>query len=524
MPFLKTTCPTCKKVFESSREFLLSGVTVQVGKCGHFLKSEQLVKKDASAIVSLKGKKLFPFQAETVDFLEKNNARALVSHEMGLGKTVCALGFLALHPEALPVLAVVKKSLTTQWQHMTMEWIGEDEFAQVISTSKDTFIPGCKYYIISYDMVPRIKDLKEQVEKRGIKTLILDECQQIKNPEANRTIAIREISKLKTIEHVIALSGTPIKNNAQEYFPVLNILHPEIFPKYAEFVRWWCDSYWDGRKYKTGGLARPEVFRAKTESFIMRREYMQVRDQLPTSADPIVRNFSFHELGKDVEAKYKEAMKQFMDEEQSDGPAFAKEANILKYLSIMRHLAGLSLIDPCIDHVMEFLGSNDRKLIIFTHHNDVAAVLCARLASLMQELELAAPIRFQAGDNGPAFVEKFKTGPRVAIISTLAGGEGMDGMQHFCHDLIMLERQWNPSNEEQAEKRISQRIGQTHNVTATYFIAVGTVVEFFSEIVERKRQIVTETLGGRAVAWDQSSLMKELSETLATSGARRWGL
>jgi len=55
-------------------------------------------------------------------------------------------------------------------------------------------------------------------------------------------------------------------------------------------------------------------------------------------------------------------------------------------------------------------------------------------------------------------------------------------------------------------------------------VAIGTVDEFFSEIVERKREIVGKTLDGKEAAWDQSSLMKELAETLSISGGRKWSI
>ena len=111
---------------------------------------------------------------------------------------------------------------------------------------------------------------------------------------------------------------------------------------------------------------------------------------------------------------------------------------------------------------------------------------------------------------------------RILIASSLASGEGLNLQK--CSDCIMIERQWNPANEEQAEGRFARIDQKSNKITATYFVAVGTVDEFFSEIVERKREIVTKTLGGEAVKWDQSSLIKELSEILASQGGKRWGI
>lgn len=492
-----------------------------MGQCGHILKSEHLQHKDSRAIRSLDGKALFPYQQKGVDFVESSGGRCLIADEMGLGKTVQALGFLALHQEALPALFVVKKVLGGQWQHETMRWIGEDHFAQWITDSRTDFLPGLKYYIISYDLIPRIKDFKEKVEARGIQTLIIDECQQIKNPTSKRTVAIKELSRAAGIKHIIGLSGTPIKNNAIEYFPILNILKPEIFSRLAQFQQWWCQSYWNGRTWKSGALANPDLFKEKTKSFIIRRSREEVMPELPK----VDRRFSFHELGEEVEQAYIDTMRAFQSE-VGLGSAFEQEANILAYLSKMRHLVGLSKIDPCVDKVMEFLGSTDRKITIFVHHKDVAEILEAKLSSLMKELELDAPVSLSSklsAEQRSNVIEKFvgENGPRVLIASTLASGEGLN--LQTCSDCIMMERQWNPANEEQAEGRFA-RIGQkASSITATYMVAIGTVDEFFSEIVEQKRAIVAGTLDFKEVSWNESSIMKELTEILMIKGGQKWG-
>jgi len=566
MPFLKQTCPQCQKLAEFEKEFIIGSSKIIKFKCGHFIRQESLrVDKTPENIVSLDGKKLFPYQCRGVDFGIASNGRCLISDEMGLGKTVQALSIMAMNEtEFMPFLCIPKSALTEQWSRETMRWIGTADI-QIIKDSKDIFIPGMQGYIISYDMVRRIGEsslkksakakligdavartlyddgplltkseildtvkedsfLIKQIKKLKIKTIILDEVQQIKNTESKRTIYVRELCK--EVPHVIALSGTPIKNNALEYFPILNILQPTMFPRFSSFQMNDCDTYFDGYKYKAGGLRYPKEFLNKTKSFILRREMKDVKDELPTPQEPITRNFSFHDMGKEVAAEYEASLKEmldFIDNDDSFG-SFQSEGNILKYLATMRHITGRAKIDPCIDHCMEFLGGTDRKMLIFVHHHDVAEILQMRLGKLMAELDMQAPIRFEAGDSSSEFVDAFKKGPRIAIVSTLAGGEGMDGLQEFCNDLIVLERQWNPANEEQAEKRISQRIGQQYHVTGTYFVAVGTVDEFFSEIVERKREIVNKTLSGEASRWDQSSLIRELTEKLQSEGLRRWSL
>jgi SNF2 family DNA or RNA helicase len=431
--------------------------------------------------------------------------------------------------------------------------MGENCYAQILDTPNDVPLPGMTAYIFSYDILRRFASKKEKankgidigeetefirgtiteteksksrgrlaelVEKLKIKTIILDECQQIKNRESQRTIFVREMCK--HVDHVIALSGTPIKNHAGEYFPILNILRPEIFPKYASFMMNDCDSYFNGYAYKIGGLSNPESFNNKTKSFIIRRERKDVLPDLP----PITRSFQFHELSEAVEKAYIETFKQFRDDYNSveGASAFEREGNVLAFLSKMRHLTGLSKIDPCIDHVMEVMGSTEDRITIFVHHQDVAEILESRLNSLFDELHIPHCARHEAGSQSSDTETSFaKT--RVLICSTLAGGEGLN-LQHLCFRFIMLERQWNPANEEQAEARFPRPEGiKVDSIDGVYMVAIGTVDEFFAEIVERKREIVSATLGGKGVEkWDQSSLIKELAETLAQKGGQRWSI
>jgi SNF2 family DNA or RNA helicase len=98
-------------------------------------------------------------------FIESASGRALIADEMGLGKTVQALGFLHFHPEARPVLIVVKRKLTTQWFKETYRW-ADKSMAQIINQGH-AILPGLQYYIISMDLL-RTYPL-ERLEKLELK-------------------------------------------------------------------------------------------------------------------------------------------------------------------------------------------------------------------------------------------------------------------------------------------------------------------------------------------------------------------
>ena len=71
-----------------------------------------------------------------------------------------------------------------------------------------------------------------------IKTIVLDECQQIKNPDSSRTQQVRRIAKNT---QVIPLSGTPWKNRGSEFFSVLNMLDPKKFYSFQGYKDRWVD-------------------------------------------------------------------------------------------------------------------------------------------------------------------------------------------------------------------------------------------------------------------------------------------
>jgi SNF2 family DNA or RNA helicase len=163
---------------------------------------------------------------------------------------------------------------------------------------------------------------------------------------------------------------------------------------------------------------------------------------------------------------------------------------------------------------------------VFSHHQDVMMMLENNLNSWCEEGGFSKVLKLHSGLNGDErtrLVAEFRENPtrRVMLASTLAAGEGLN--LQFCSDAILLERQWNPANEEQVEARF-HRFGQLNNVSITYMLASGTIDEYFCELVEVKRSIVAATLDNKEIEWNQQSLMKELAEILISKGKKAWSM
>lgn len=519
---VKETCPKCGKVAIEKSKTRLGKSTLITLVCGHVVSKQSLSSDDEKylAIVSSDGKRLRPYQIEGVKRLEAASARCILADEQGTGKTIHIQALFNLHPELLPAILVVPTTVKYQWLFETIRWNGKAYpfTVQVINSGKEIAMPGFGLYIITYDILkkPEVFDMVDD-----IKTIVIDECQRIKNHLSERAKAVQSIVSSKQIKHVIPMSGTPIKNHAGEYFTVLNLVDPKMFPHYQAYVNTYCDSYESGWGLKVGGIRDIERFKEDTKEIIIRRTKKEVLPDLP----PKERKFFHVELDRRLNKAYAKALEELDDVIYGDGSEFERSSATIAVMTKMRHITGISKVEACIDFATEFLMSNERKLAIFTHHHDVADLLLAKLSDWCKDGGFAKPLHLSAaltGERRTALVKEFEvSSSRILVASTLAAGEALN--LQFCSDAVMLERQWNPANEEQAEDRF-HRFGQETNVSITYMISSGTIDEYFTELVESKRVIVAAAMDGQEIQWNEQSLMKELAQILISRGREKWKL
>lgn len=449
--------------------------------------------------------------------------------DMGLGKTVQGLAVIKFHPEYYPVLFIVKSAIKFQWFKQIIRWLGPTYLPQIISTSRDFVFPKLKSYIISYDLLRRFP--REKLEKLGIKLVILDECQQIKNPDSSRTQEVRKLVGNNGCK-VIPLSGTPWKNRGSEFFPVLNMIDPVKFYSYQHYLDQWVDYYWDGPKKKMGGIRRPDKFREFTSSLLIRREFNEVMDEFP-DINRMKLSVQLDDLSQTT-----------YDEEVSDFVKWYNEAviggeedningiQILAKLARMRHITGLAKIPATLGFVEEFIEDTDKKLVIFIHHKDVCILMMNALTDTKKEsnpefytlaqslVDNKIPVmkltaEFSDGERF-SIQENFNKVPRcIMIASTLASGEGID--LQTCADAVMHERQWNPQNEDQAAPGRFRRIGQLSSViNITFTEAEGTVDEHLDGLVEEKRRSFHNAMNKSdgSQVWNQNDIGRKLAEII----------
>ena len=552
---LTIKCSFCGKLAVEKSRFKMDGENYVELECGHTVITEALnpdeqLWQDQLRDWSLKGLTPYPFQIEGVKFLEACDCNGLLLDEQGLGKTIQTCMLLKRNPQLFPALIVVKSGLRSQWFKEIFKWTGE--LAQVITSSREVpYFDLFNIVIVSIDSLRLLRsDCKpetSEADKEVLKAMgkrvrdgkvvwtdeicakfnfiVIDESQKIKNPGASRTQALRLVAQAGIKVNgrkprVLPMSGTNVEKHAGEFFNTLNLVQPEIFPNHQRFLRQHVQIA-DGRY---GGLRYPEHFRNLTKDFIIRRKRVDVLPELPK----VFRQFRLAEMEGDELDAYIKVMKEFLKAAEDPAKPMMPQS-LLGYMSRLRHCTGIAKVNAALEFVEEFMLETEveRKLAIFLHHQIAGEALLAKIEELCKIGNYNPPLYYHAKldplKERPAMEEAFKQpGNKIMLLSTQAAAEGLN--LQFCSDCLIMERQWNPSTEEQAEARFTRPGSTADRVNAHYLIAAGTIDDFFTELVEIKRRNVAQTLDGVENEWDEKSLMAELGRVAMEKGLRKWKL
>lgn len=517
MPKITRKCNYCEKSgvhAESTKTYDHLG-RLHILSCGHYDFDALIPYRNTRAKEFLPndGRTPFEYQHETNDFAHRANFRTGIFHEQGVGKMFIMCQLLKTYPELYPCVILCKSALRVQWLRELFKIAGIR--SQIIQQGELPLYDAYDVFIVSMDLLRNL----DWIESFDVNTIVLDECQAIKNKDSKRTQNVRKLIQSK--KYVLALSGTPILNNAKEYFPVLNLINPEMFWSERDYLWKYVNSYNSSYGVKYGGFQHGayDRFKEETKDFIIRFTRDEVLPQLPK----IFRKFQIHELGEDVEKHYVAMVEEFQNDAAKNGVSFMPGSSTLGYLSRMRHLVGIAKIDPTVDFVEDHLRNTDRNICLFVHHKDVGTILNEKLIPICEELGIQIPLQYTSDlsleDRSMIDDLWHDKNHRIMIASTLAAGEGLN-WQH-CSDVVMVERQWNPPKEEQAEGRFPRPGNETSKIDVTYMVGEGTIDEFFSELVERKRGYLNSTVGVET-KWEESEIMKELIGKLLEKGTRKW--
>jgi SWI/SNF-related matrix-associated actin-dependent regulator 1 of chromatin subfamily A len=416
--------------------------------------------------------RLYPFQAQAVEFLNRTNGRALIADEMGLGKTVEALVWI--NQDKPRTLTTAPANVVYKWLNEVETWTGMT--AGVIDGFSGE-IPKTDVVLCSYAvMTRRWQELLGQFE-----CLVFDECHYLKGRRSThkhrgvkRVDAALELAV--HVKHILGLSGTPFLNRPIELFNILQMLDPASFNDVFSFGYKYCGGEGpDGRFFQ--GATNTAELKDLLELVMIRRLKQEVLDQLP----PLQRTYipvDIHNL-KEYWTELAEVLPKLRAGDKSNVGELAR----------LRRILGEGKAPIAVDWAKNYLDQQDEdhKIVIYCHHHSVVNRI---VEGLKDYGVLSITGKTPSSQRGNA-VASFQTGPERVMVITSAGGEGIDLFGKngkTCDTILFVERQWTPATEEQAEARL-HRLGQSSSVGAYYLVANRTIDTDISRLIDRKRSV-----------------------------------
>ncbi len=451
---------------------------------------------------------LRPYQAKGVSwlaFLEQWGLGACLADDMGLGKTIQLIAFL-LHlreQDALeaPILLVCPTSVLGNWEREVKRF-APDLKTLVHHGSDRAKSPGFKkaatgvnLVITSYALVFRDAKVLKSVSWQGI---VLDEAQNIKNPDAKQSRAVRELEA----QFKIALTGTPVENRLSELWSIMDFLNPGYLGPRNFFQKRFAvpiERYGDGDSLQT--------LRSLVQPFILRRlkTDKNIIQDLPEKQEMTV----FCGLSAEQAVLYQKLVDESLAQ-IDDAEGVQRRGMILALLTKLKQVCNhpAQFLDEnklgdspqrsgkllrLVEMLEEVVSEGDRALI-FTQFAEWGKLLQAYLEQHMgqETLFLYGSTSKQKREE---MVNRFQHDPRapkVFILSLKAGGVGLNltRANHVFH----FDRWWNPAVENQATDRVF-RIGQTRNVQVHKFVCTGTLEERIHELIESKKALSEQVVG-----------------------------
>ncbi|KAL1738468.1 SNF2 family N-terminal domain-containing protein [Schizophyllum fasciatum] len=217
--------------------------------------------------------------------LHHNGLNGILADEMGLGKTLQTISFLAYlkhhHGIKGPHLVIVPKSTLRNWEREFEKWT-PDFNAVVLTGSKEERAEIVASRLITEDFEVCITSYeiclieKSALKKFSFEYIVIDEAHRIKNVDSILSEVVRSfISRGRLL-----ITGTPLQNNLQELFALLNFICPEIFRDHKDLDSFLHKDTGDGVDEEEKSKRVVEALHKILRPFLLRRVKSDVEKNL----------------------------------------------------------------------------------------------------------------------------------------------------------------------------------------------------------------------------------------------------
>lgn len=439
----------------------------------------------------LKGE-LRPYQQIGLKWLWTNVSKGFgscMADDMGLGKTIQVISLILKMKEEgklkKPVLVICPTTLMGNWMKELQMFA--PSLDAVIYHGSDRKLDVEHDVILTTYAIMRID--VEELKKQAWSVIIVDEAQNIKNPDTAQTLAIKMLKS----EVKIAMTGTPVENRLTELWSIFDFINKGYLGSLREFQKSYAIPI---ERFKENN--RANKLRMSISPFVLRRlkTDKHVISDLPEKM--VLNEYCY--LSKMQAVLYEKTLNEMMTK-ISGFTGVNRRGNIFKLITALKQICNhpyqflktgemgremSGKMEKCIDLVQSILD-NGEKTLIFTQYKEMGDILCKVIG---QECNIE-PLFFHGSltvSQREELIDKFQNDDdtKVMILSLKAGGTGLNLTS--ATNVIHYDLWWNPAVEDQATDR-TYRIGQDKNVMVHRMITLGTFEEKIDEMLKSKKEL-----------------------------------
>ena len=425
---------------------------------------------------------LYPYQEVGYRWLSEAvdaGLGCLLADEMGLGKTVQVIALLEERcRRALgPSLVVAPVTLIENWRREL------HRFAPALRVNVHHGPSRARYggafgavdvVLVSY--ATAAIDVGVFLA-RDWDLLVMDEAQNVKNPDTLRAQLLRELPR----RAAVMMNGTPIENATLDLWSLADFAVPGYLGTREHFA--------------TSMAEEPELLARAVRPLLLRREVADVAADLPERVDADVMIDMF-----DGESEGYDELISGMQGQGNRANALALLTRLRQYTAHPSLASGSTPEDPIAmsaklarltEMLAEIFAANN-KVLIFSAFRAMSDLIDSVVQQRLYVPSWVMDGRTPAGSR-QGIVDTFseRDGPAALVLHPATGGAGLNitAANHVIHYTL----EWNPAKESQATAR-SYRRGQELPVFVHRLLYPDTIDEVIADVLRQKRDLADEVI------------------------------
>ena len=451
----------------------------------------------------------FWYQEETAKkVLKQFRGRALLSDEVGLGKTIEALIILSEYIKRGMVktaLILTPTPLVSQWQEEMKSKFNLD----IPSTDDPGFKSGNNAFWKQPLVIASINQAKSKknigmITQREYDIVIVDEAHHLKNRTTQNFKLVNALKK----RFILLLTATPVQNNLMELYNLITLLKPGQLETATAFRE---------RFMKRGDPTDPQN-RGKLKHLLgqvmIRNTRALAGIRIPPRfaqtirLEPTKGEAAFYDrlqalilsLNEHKQGRAKMIIKNLLAQAGSSPKAvegtltrmLEKENYLMVHeqeLRAVKNLCRTTLDTHKNLALLKLIQASREKIIVFVKYKGTIE----HLAEFLDWNNVSFTL-FHGGMTNrkkDAAIQAFKENTQV-LLTTEIGGEGRN--IQFCSQMVNYDLPWNPMKIEQRIGHI-HRIGQKKEVQIYNFCATGSIEDYILDILDRKINMFEMVIG-----------------------------